>query len=199
MSKSSQLLHISICEHVNKLKMQHVWLCLAFVVLWMLNLHFHSNQNVPLPNFSGYIKKLDDEEHGRFMMSRNTSKNFTDIWDHFSGYWNSTMAFSRFSQSGNTYLPCLALPSKSPCGILISRMILKSPHQLVKKQRQMVLWFDFLSFQTLVVFSDAIDIPWEGPHTNTACIINRLIWYSRSKTRATMWPKVGVAQTSDFL
>ena len=68
-----------------------------------------------------------------------------------------------------------------------------------KKQRQLVLWFDFLSSQTLVVFFDAVDIPWEGPHTNTACIINRLIWYSRSKTRATMWPKVGVAQTSDFL
>ena len=76
MSKSSQVLHISICEHVNKLKMQHVWLCLAFVVDFfeLLNLHFHSNQNVSLPNFSGYIKKLDDEEHGRLMMSRNTLK-----------------------------------------------------------------------------------------------------------------------------
>ena len=146
MSKSSQVLHISIWEHVNKLKMQHVWLCLAFVVLWMLNLHFHSNQNVPLPNFSGYIKKLDDEEHGRFMMSRNTSKSFTDIWDHFSGYWNSTMAFSQIIQPiwKCTFLPCLALPSISHCGILISRMILKSPYQLEIKNN--VNWCYDLTF-----------------------------------------------------
>ena len=86
MSKSSQVLHISICEHVNKLKMQHVWLCLAFVVVFfeLLNLHFHSNQNVSLPNFSGYVKKLDDEKHSRFMVSKNTTKSLTHIWNNLS-------------------------------------------------------------------------------------------------------------------